>query len=123
MTTDPPLHEPTEELPRVSSEAIRAHEERIRDELASLYGQREGDWAARRVFALLAQQPRTPGVRRLTEADAILIAYPDHLRREGMTPLRTLGAFAEEHLADAVSAVHVLPFHPYTSDDGFAVSD
>ena len=62
-------------------------------------------------------------MRRLTEADAILIAYPDHLRRDGMTPLRALGAFAEEHLADAVSAVHVLPFHPYTSDDGFAVSD
>ena len=123
MNDEPPLHEPTEELPRVSTEAIRAHEERIRDELATLYGQRDGEWAARRIFALLAQQPRTPGVRRLTEADAILIAYPDHLRREGMTPLQALGWFAEAHLADAVSAVHVLPFHPYTSDDGFAVRD
>lgn len=123
MSSGPPLHEPTEELPRVSSEAIRAHEERIRDELATLYGQRDGEWAARRVFALLAQQPRTPGVRRLTEADAILIAYPDHLRREGMTPLQALGAFTEAHLADAVSAVHVLPFHPFTSDDGFAISN
>ena len=110
-------------MPRVSPEAIAAHEERIRDELATLYGQKEGEWAARRLFALLAKQPRTPGVRRLTEADAILIAYPDHLRRDGLTPLQALGEFAEEHLADAVSAVHVLPFHPYTSDDGFAVSD
>jgi sucrose phosphorylase len=123
MPTGPPLHEPTEGLPRVSTEAMLAHEERIRDELASLYGQRDGEWTARRLFALLAKQPRTPGVRRLTEADAILIAYPDHLRREGLTPLQALGAFAESHLADAVSAVHVLPFHPYTSDDGFAVSD
>jgi sucrose phosphorylase len=62
-------------------------------------------------------------VRRLTEADVILIAYPDHLRRDGAAPLRVLGDFAEEHLTDAVSAVHVLPFHPFTSDDGFAVSN
>ena len=118
-----PPHEPTEGLPRVSPDAIAAHEERIRDELAKLYGQREGERTARRIFALLAKQPRTPGVRRLTEADAILIAYPDHLRRAGVSPLRALGEFAGEHLADAVSAVHVLPFHPYTSDEGFAISD
>jgi glycosidase len=119
----PPPHEPTEGLPRVSPDAIAAHEERIRDELASLYGQREGERTARRIFALLAKQPRMPGVRRLTESDAILIAYPDHLRRAGVTPLRALGEFAAEHLDDAVSSIHVLPFHPYTSDEGFAISD
>lgn len=125
MSTEPgpPPHEPTEDLPRVSPDAIAAHEERIRDELASLYGQRVGERTARRIFALLAQQPRISAGRRLTEDDAILIAYPDHLRRAGVTPLRALADFAGEYLDDAVSAVHVLPFHPYTSDAGFAISD
>jgi sucrose phosphorylase len=118
-----PRHEPTDELPRVSPEAIAAHEERIRDELAILYGQKAGDRAARRILAMVARQPRHPSMRRLTEDDVILIAYPDHLRRAGVAPLRALGDFAEQHLADAISAIHVLPFHPYTSDDGFAVSD
>ncbi|MEZ5256415.1 MAG: alpha-amylase family glycosyl hydrolase [Ilumatobacteraceae bacterium] len=38
-------------------------------------------------------------------------------------PLVTLRRFVQAHLRDAVSAVHVLPFFPYSSDDGFSVVD
>ena len=102
---------------------IASHQERIRDELAFLYGSRVGDLTAARLEELLAEQPRLPGRRALTQNDVALIAYPDHVRRDGVAPLRALGAFARGHLKEAVSTVHLLPFHPSTSDEGFAVRD
>ena len=41
----------------------------------------------------------------------------------GAAPLRTLGEALATELADVVSGVHILPFYPWTSDDGFSVSD
>jgi sucrose phosphorylase len=43
--------------------------------------------------------------------------------RPGEAPLHTLARFARKHLKHAFSAVHVLPFCPYSSDDGFSVKD
>ena len=57
-----------------------------------------------------------------SERDALLITYADTLMAPGERPLRTLARFLEARLADAFSAVHLLPFYPATSDDGFAVS-
>lgn len=57
------------------------------------------------------------------EADAVVITYGDMVSQEGESPLRTLLHFLEVNLGDAVSAVHVLPFFPYSSDDGFSVID
>ena len=95
----------------------------MRDELALLYGHPAGDRAFDRLAGLLAEQPRIPSRRRLTHGDVVLIAYPDHVQRPDTPPLRALGDFAAEHLAELVSTLHLLPFHPATSDDGFAVSD
>lgn len=118
-----PISEPTDHLPRVSPEAIAGHRELLHDELVALYGHPAGDIAAERLLALLAEQPRLPGRRALTERDVVAIAYPDHLRSAGATPLATLAAFAAERLDGLVSAIHLLPIHPYSSDDGFAVTD
>mgnify|MGYP001823908275 CR=1 FL=1 len=57
------------------------------------------------------------------QTDALLITYGDMLEKEGEAPLQTLLAFAENHLGDAVSGIHVLPFFPYSSDDGFSIID
>ncbi len=59
----------------------------------------------------------------VTEHDALLITYGGSLRRKGQAPLQTLYQFATTYLQDAISAIHILPFFPYTSDDGFAVKD
>ncbi len=59
----------------------------------------------------------------LTAADVMLITYGDQVREPGIPPLRTLAGFCERHLRGGVSAVHLLPHYPYTSDDGFAVTD
>ncbi|HEY54184.1 MAG TPA: DUF3459 domain-containing protein [Caldilineae bacterium] len=59
----------------------------------------------------------------LTERDAILITYGDQFSEPDRPPLRTLADFLDEHLADAINCVHILPFFPYSSDDGFSVID
>jgi glucosylglycerate phosphorylase len=65
-----------------------------------------------------------PGARRtLTQRDALLITYGDQLREPDVLPLRTLAEFCDQHLAGVVSGLHVLPFYPSSSDDGFSVID
>ncbi len=57
------------------------------------------------------------------EHDSILITYPDMVREPGKAPLQSLFEFCEAHLAEAISCVHILPFYPASSDDGFSVVD
>jgi glycosidase len=59
----------------------------------------------------------------LTEVDAILITYGDQINQAGKKPLECLADFLNSQIKDAVSGVHVLPFFPYSSDDGFSVID
>lgn len=58
-----------------------------------------------------------------TEQDCLLITYGDSITEEHAAPLDTLQQFLSQHLRDSVSAVHILPFCPFSSDDGFAVID
>ena len=57
------------------------------------------------------------------QSDIMLITYADTLRRDDETPLNTLHNFVKTELAECISAVHLLPFFPYSSDDGFSVMD
>jgi sucrose phosphorylase len=57
------------------------------------------------------------------EGDVLLITYADTVQRDGEKPLVTLKHFLDDCLRDSVNAVHILPFFPYSSDDGFAVMD
>lgn len=59
----------------------------------------------------------------VSEKDAILITYGDTLKRQGEPGLATLHGFMNQHVGDAISAIHILPMFPYTSDDGFSVVD
>lgn len=66
---------------------------------------------------------RTASYPWVSQKDAILITYGDGIQRHGEAPLKTLGDFLNRELNDTVSAVHLLPMFPYTSDDGFSVTD
>ena len=59
----------------------------------------------------------------LTEGDVILITYGDQFLEAGQQPLCSLHKFLDDNLGDVISSVHILPFYPYSSDDGFAVID
>jgi glucosylglycerate phosphorylase len=66
-------------------------------------------------------QPLSPPT--LSEKDTILITYADQFQEEGIKPLKSLERFCAQNLQGIISTVHVLPFFPYTSDDGFAVTN
>ncbi|MEM7217223.1 MAG: alpha-amylase family glycosyl hydrolase [Pseudomonadota bacterium] len=55
--------------------------------------------------------------------DAMLILYGDSVRAKDTAPLAALQAFLREHVGDAFGRLHLLPFFPSSSDDGFAVVD
>lgn len=57
------------------------------------------------------------------ETDAWLITYPDQFQRRDEPPLRTLLRFFEANLSPGLDGMHILPFYPWSSDDGFAVID
>jgi glycosidase len=59
----------------------------------------------------------------LTERDALVIAYGNHVLEPGAAPLRTLNKLLDQHVSGLISGVHVLPFFPSSSDDGFSVID
>ena len=62
-----------------------------------------------------------PYINNWSEQDAILITYGDSVRTEHEKPLKTLHHFLERHCQDSFSSVHILPFYPFSSDEGFAV--
>jgi sucrose phosphorylase len=59
----------------------------------------------------------------LSARDALIICYADMLREDGVLPLGTLGDFARRRLAGTFSFMHILPFFPSSSDEGFSVMD
>ena len=59
----------------------------------------------------------------LSEKDVMLITYGDSLYKKSEKGIVTLKNFLEKYVGDAISAVHILPMFPYTSDDGFSVVD
>ncbi len=57
------------------------------------------------------------------EKDVILITYGDSIVKDAEKPLVTLNRFLKNNLKNVLSCVHILPFFPYSSDDGFSVID
>jgi len=107
----------------------RAVYQRLRAHLSQLYGKEALPRILSRVDLLAGRYgvgtcPDEHCGRTLwDQRDAVLITYGDMVRVAGEPSLRSLSRFLHEHLDDALSAVHVLPFFPYSSDDGFAVID
>lgn len=58
-----------------------------------------------------------------SEETTILITYGDTILKKGEQPLKTLKTFLNDHFKETFRCVHILPFFPYSSDDGFAVMD
>lgn len=73
----------------------------------------------------------TPHKNRWDQQDIVLIAYGDSIMRHGdkdqavavpnEPPLHTLHRFIKSQCAGSINSLHILPFYPYSSDEGFAV--
>ena len=57
------------------------------------------------------------------QTDIVLITYGNSVKKEGEAPLKTLHRFLNNEISGYINGVHILPFFPYCSDDGFAVMD
>ncbi len=102
--------------------------DRLREHLSPLYTEAEIDELLpalqTRMAAFRAEHPELLQCEpTLTHRDAILITYGDQFADPGHPPLVHLAEFLSSYLADTISGVHILPFFPYSSDDGFSVID
>lgn len=57
------------------------------------------------------------------QQDVMLITYGDSVESPGEKPLHTLHEFLKGYCGEGINSVHILPFFPYSSDDGFSVID
>ena len=57
------------------------------------------------------------------QSDVFMITYADTFNSPETPPLHNLQHFLTTYLKGTVSSVHILPFYPYSSDDGFSVID
>ena len=57
------------------------------------------------------------------ESDCWMITYATSIHADDEPGLKTLQTFCDRYLADTINGLHILPFYPYSSDDGFAVID
>ncbi|MFQ8690020.1 MAG: sugar phosphorylase [Blautia sp.] len=100
-------------------------ENKIKERLSAIYSDAEKEEKALRLLekTLDCHRERSQGRQDFTEKDSILITYGDSIvdgQTHGMKVLKDfMGSFVE----DAIETIHLLPMYPYTSDDGFSVTD
>ena len=110
-----------------SNATVPLYSSRLKERLAKLYQPHDAAFLAEAIeheietFAAgYLQQERG---RLWDQSDVMLITYGDSIRTGDTLPLETLRAFLEQRLRGFVNIVHLLPFFPFSSDDGFAVID
>jgi glucosylglycerate phosphorylase len=95
--------------------------------LCGLYPDTDQDLIRAQLELILAEagrnMPHAGQPTSLDASDAILITYADSLGDDAGSPLQVLTRFLRDHVHDGFSTVHLLPFYPYSSDDGFSVKD
>ncbi len=98
--------------------------------LAQIYPDRDADALAAEVIAGFwpagthhRKRKRQPGNALWSQDDALLITYGNSIIDGVHKPLDLLNDFLHRYMKGVVNGVHILPFFPFTSDDGFAVAD
>ncbi|ARI76384.1 sugar phosphorylase [Halobacillus mangrovi] len=96
----------------------------IQQNLYEVYGEEKGSRILKSIHNLIDQYKQAAQQKEwVDEKDIMLITYGDSIKSSEQKPLHTLKAFLNEYVGDTINSVHILPFYPYTSDDGFSVQD
>lgn len=69
------------------------------------------------------KRARVPSNKLWSEKDAIVITYGNSIQDGAHKPLDLLQDFLRRNLKGVINGVHILSFFPFTSDDGFALTD
>ncbi len=98
----------------------------IRTRLRRLYGDRSALLMERLEMAIgrygVGIEPGPHG-EMWDQNDVVLITYADMVHRSGEPPLSSLNRLLTRRVKGAINSVHILPFYPWSSDDGFSVID
>jgi len=98
----------------------------MRELLQNIYGKSKATLAEKRIDEQIKAFSKQKGAgQRLgfSETDAILITYGDTLFHDQEPPLQSLAQFMRKHLKAVFTGLHILPFYPFSSDDGFSITD
>ncbi|MEX0964257.1 MAG: sugar phosphorylase [Pseudohongiellaceae bacterium] len=102
-------------------------ERRVGDHLRFIYPDQHHQALTNQLIAEMSLgrnlQVAEPHQNNWDETDCILITYGNSVIKDGELPLHTLHRFLNRHLATTIGSVHILPFFPFSSDDGFSVMD
>ncbi|WP_110602992.1 sugar phosphorylase [Salinicola lusitanus] len=106
--------------PALSEEAFMA---RASARLEEVYGPRRDEIMRRLMTLLMHQRSALDTLPRPTwsERDQILITYGDTIIDGERPPLEVMDDFLATRLNGTFSGLHILPFFPWSSDDGFSV--
>lgn len=99
---------------------------RIDSHLEVIYGEQAKDLVAPVIEAMRYPEDVSepaPYQNYWDESDCWMITYATSIHESGEPGLQTLQAFCDRYLSDTVNGLHILPFYPFSSDDGFAVTD
>ena len=93
-----------------------------------LYGKRKSNVLINELNDLIAKYKKkhTDNLEEevfLNEEDIVLITYGDSIQSSKIKPLKSLMNFINKFLYGTFNIIHILPFYPYSSDDGFSVVD
>jgi len=107
----------------MSTKRICYEKHSIHERLEFIYGKETSNVAIRELSLLIHKYRERIHSEpyHLSEKDTILITYGDQVQRVNETPLQSLYTLLDETLDGAINSVHILPFYPYSSDDGFSV--
>ncbi|WLQ12814.1 sugar phosphorylase [Hahella aquimaris] len=102
-------------------------EQRLMEHIKTLYPDVNALNFVKECLATFGLEPNAPPPQPhrnpWSQEDAVLITYGDTLRSDNEPPLHSLHEFLRSQLRHCISIVHILPFFPYSSDDGFSVMD
>ena len=111
----------------VSNEHIKQIFRKVIPLLVKVYGEATAENLVKQLYELLKDhltEIRGENLDKWDENKVILITYGDSiLSNNAEKPLVTLERFLSKYLSETMTGVHILPFFPYSSDDGFAVID
>lgn len=97
---------------------------KLQDHLQRIYPSGDNSVLAKALMSAMAPaEPKEAPSELWDQQDAVLISYGDSLVADDEMPLTTLKHFVDERLSGQFSMLHLLPYFPYSSDDGFAVVD
>ncbi|MEE2903252.1 MAG: alpha-amylase family glycosyl hydrolase [Myxococcota bacterium] len=112
--------------PSLHPEAVRL-KQRVAQHIEVIYGEERTEELTERLLHEANLKDKLPTAvgrnDKWSEEDVITITYGDTVVDEDERPLQTLYRFLTQELRGVINGVHILPFCPFSSDDGFSVID